>query len=265
LSKDANAKFLLLKKIDEGKDGLIVLAVPRNGPQNASTITALKIIKHLAIGSISEFTLEKLKTLERKYADEHFIAAVLEYPASIYWINMEFILGRSVKDLMDTTYAANGMPPTLVFHVMAEVVQAQTYLQEQGPCHMDLWAGGKVMLRARDDDLWPSVVLIDYGGIMAYHQHKQVQHTVQLVQTMINREKTIPDYWRSDTFNKGDLELADRFYKKMCGYEFEGKASLEGLWKAQGPLVKQLKETFRDDVVLHALKAELEGKRVTDE
>jgi hypothetical protein len=39
---------------------------------------------------------------------------------------------------------------------------------------------------------------------------------------------------------------------------------LSGLWTAEGPLVKRLKEVFRDNEV-EALSEELKGRKVTDE
>ena len=79
------------------------------------------------------------------------------------------------------------------------------------------------MLRVKENDQWPSVVLMDYGGIMQYYQQKEVEHTVKLVRTMINKEKTIPRNWRSETFKESDLELADSFYKEMCDYGLGGR------------------------------------------
>jgi hypothetical protein len=57
----AKEKYVLLKVLGEGKDGAVILAVPRTGPQNLSTCVALKILAHHATGAPTTELLEDLK------------------------------------------------------------------------------------------------------------------------------------------------------------------------------------------------------------
>jgi hypothetical protein len=88
---------------------------------------------------------------------------------------------------------------------------------------------------------------------------------------MMRNQWAVPMVWRTGKFVvvEKDLVDADKIYDGI-GKRAErmrkqvDKGTLDSFWKTHGDRVEQLKDAFRDDSVLEALKGKLEEGRITD-
>ncbi|KAF1830053.1 hypothetical protein BDW02DRAFT_609658 [Decorospora gaudefroyi] len=263
----ANKQFLPLQLIGKGKDGIVVLAVPRKGPQAINTCRAIKILDGDQIGTMGKKTLEELKCMQHK--EDHLIAAVQEYPSinSVDWYCMDYIPGLNVEELLNDRYEDDGMPPTLIFHILLELMRVQQHLKDHDKCHIDLKEGGNIMLSAKEGSAWPSIKLVDFSGIWPYRESSVARHTIHLVGKMMNRERSVPQWWRLGYFDDSSLQSADGFYQEMwkCSEKEEEEQEIEELWEQQGEMVKRLKQDLRDEEALHDLKDTLRSTVITEE
>jgi len=265
----AKAKYLPLARLSAGVDGFVILAAPRSNPPTISNVVALKLFRPEVGCSVPRRLLEELITMQDRYKDKHLIAAVHDYPPATNWIAMAYVPGRSISELMKMQYKDVGMPPCLVFHLFAELVTAQAYLKEHGLCHADLNEGGNVMLSAKEGHTWPSVTLVDYGGMQLHDEIMAIDHTMWLLQKTVNRQVRVGACWRREQFDQDDLERADMLYGLVCMYDSsngEGKnMTLERLWKKCDWIAELRIEKLRDEIALVDLEKELNGARWTEE
>jgi serine/threonine protein kinase len=264
----AHENYVPLKLLGRGKDGIVLLAVPRTGAQDLSTCTALKILEGNSIVTISTELLKQLKDCQDE--EDHLLAKVREFQASDnpIWHCMNYVQGFSVEQLLRGKYKDDGMPPTLIFHIIIEIVRAQQHLQKHDKCHIDLKEGGNVMLSANDDSPWPSVTLVDVGGIQKWQDKKVMEHLVSLARKMMGNMNLVPQRWQpgSLTLTQNLLIDGNMFYEqigKRVKRNENGK--LYGFWKAEGERLEKLKNAFQDGPALQSLKSELEGARIIDQ
>jgi serine/threonine protein kinase len=264
IPRTANIEYKPLKILGEGKDGDVVLAIPRSGNQNLDSCVALKMLRGDNVTSVAKRLLKQLQGMESKA--DHIIAAVLKFPESSHpgWHSMHYIPGCSIQQLLDKKYDENGLPPTIVLHVLAELVRVQDHLETDHLTHADLAAGGNVMLSNKGRDAWPSVTLVDFSGIVSYNEVKKLEHVLQLVANMTRNQKAIPDRWRLDTFQDKDVEITEGIYT-ICGRRrlSEDKRELGGLWKIWKETTIGLKQNLRDEDALQDLKNELDSATIT--
>jgi serine/threonine protein kinase len=188
----AHENYVPLKLLGRGKDGIVLLAVPRTGAQDISNCTALKILEGNSIGTISTELLKQLK--EWQDEEDNLLAKVREFQASDnpVWHCMDYVQGSSVEQLLRGTYKDDGIPPTLIFYVIIEIVRAQQHLQKHDKCHIDLNECGNVILSANDASPWPFVTLVDVGGIQKWQDRKVMEHLIPLARKMMGNIHLVP-------------------------------------------------------------------------
>ncbi|KAI4955098.1 hypothetical protein J4E91_000954 [Alternaria rosae] len=273
IPRSADLKYKSLKCLGNGKDGHVVLAVPRSGDQDLSSCVVLKILKGDSTTSVARKMLGKLKGMERD--EDHLIATVrnqqetirdqqiIEHPK---WHCMSYIPGCSIEQLLDAVYGDDGMPPTVVFHVLAELIRVQRHLKANGLTHADLAAGGNFMLGNNGNDPWPSVTLVDFGGISDYNENKQIQHIFKLIVKMTRHHRAIPECWKLPSFQDEDLETAEKVIttcdRQKLSPDEEQSRALWNLWSVDAI---RLKHDFRDDAALADLRNALENSKITDQ
>jgi serine/threonine protein kinase len=167
----------------------------RSGNQNLDSCVALKILRGDNVTSVAEKLLKQLQGMESKA--DHIIAAVLKFPDSSHpgWHSMNYVAGCSIQQLLDKKYDEYGLAPTIVLHVLAELIRVQDHLETDRLTHADLAAGDNVMLSNKGRDAWPSVTLVDFSGIVSYNEVKKLEHVFHLVANMTRNQKVIPDCW----------------------------------------------------------------------
>jgi len=194
--QSAKKEFIALRHLGSGNEGHVVLAVHHSSPKTLASCVALKFNSGEKVTSIKKSLLDELKGMEGDR--DHLIAAVRGYPGmdTPNWHALEYIPGRSIHHLLrkHATYKVHGLPPCVIFHVFAELVRVQRHLKKHGYCHIDLKGGGNVMLSNKDDDVFPTVTLIDFGGIMPYNRFKELEHTLHLARKMWKRNTEIAEH-----------------------------------------------------------------------
>ena len=157
------------------------------------------------------------------------------------------------------------MLPALIFHIFAEVTRAQAQLKEHGLCHIDLKAGGNVMLVQNSGSHLPSVVLVDHSGIKPYNQAKVLEHMVGLLKTMTKGDRGVPQKWQLG-FKRGTTILADRLYKAVMMHDQQGEVqNLEELWDRHKESVEIVKRELWDGEEMGHLKDQLRDGNITGE
>jgi hypothetical protein len=266
IPQSANSKYKPLKRLGEGKDGDVVLAVPRVGVQDLGSCIALKILKDGKTTTMARKMLERLKHLQHN--EDHLIAAIRDYQDNELpeWHCMSYIPGCSIQKLLETTYSEHGMPPTVVCHVLAELVRVQGHLRDHSLTHIDLGAGGNVMLSNKNGDAWPSVTLVDFSGVYPYNQRREVEHVFRLIKRMTKNLEAVPECWISSSFPQQEVLAAGMIYEMICGWETWVKDGehLAGVWSLWSKRILQSKQSLKDDVALQTLREELDTARITE-
>ncbi|KAI4705289.1 hypothetical protein J4E81_000169 [Alternaria sp. BMP 2799] len=222
------------------------------------------------VTSIKKSLLDELKGIEGDR--DHLIAAVRGYPdmETPNWHALEYIPGRSIQSLLrkHATYVVHGLPPCVIFHVFAELVRVQRHLKKHGHCHIDLKGGGNVMLSNKDDDAFPTVTLIDFGGIMPYNRSKELEHTLHLARKMSKRNTEILEHWRpeqsKEKYWKQANDQCKLIFDRAVG-EVKETDTLEGLWKERGKTFEELKQSLTDDAALKELREALDDGKITEQ
>jgi hypothetical protein len=100
-----------------GQDGTVFGAVPRNAlADSPKPVVALKV---LGLKARNQFRtrqatlLADLKAMQERDGDQHPVVSVLAYADDLSWHSMSIVPGRTVRDLLDTTYP-QGLPPSLL-------------------------------------------------------------------------------------------------------------------------------------------------------
>jgi len=270
IPRSAKDKFVPLKYLGSGKEGHVVLAAPRSDPQGLASCVALKILSGDKVTSVARKLLKKLKKMEGD--ESHLIAAVRDYPGipTPNWHALEYIPGRSIEYLLrkHATYKEHGLPPCVIFHVFAQLVRVQKHLKDNEYCHIDLKEGGNVMLSNKDGNLFPTVTLIDLGGIKPYDQGKELEHTLYLARKMTKGSAEIAEHWRPMRFRKGHRKQAKDKYKMIhdrAASKVKETDTLEALWKQCGESFERLVESLTDEKALKELQEALDDAKITEE
>ncbi|KAF2877293.1 hypothetical protein BDV95DRAFT_601702 [Massariosphaeria phaeospora] len=245
-----HAIYQPLALLGTGAESTILLSRRRGTPTPAQPI-ALKIIHPSHRGIITSALLATLTAIQHHAA--HPLVQIREHDGSgggVAWVAMDMVGGRSVEQLLDENYNYNGLvfaeaglPPWLVAHVFAEVCRAETYLREHGLMHVDLKAGGNVMLSFSvntspnlDTNLntsaaaLPTVTLIDFGGLKLYHPTrawKICEHVLCLFSTAVRGQRRVPDVWRAGIHHTM-LQKLDALYASVEGYVRLGEGERRG-------------------------------------
>lgn len=108
------------------------------------------------------------------------------------------------------------------------------------------------MLSNKNNDVWLSVTLIVFSGVLAYDQRKEIGHVVQLTARMTKPEETIPEHWYSPSFQKDDIETGNEIYKmiRLRAFEKRDNGHLAGIWQRCSKKVEPMKQSLKDDVAL---------------
>jgi len=268
--QSAKKEFIALRHLGSGKEGYVVLAVYRSSPKTLASCVALKFNSGEKVTSIRKSLLEELKRMEGDR--DHLIAAVRGYLQldQPNWHALEYIPGHSVQDLLKThkIYKVHGLLPCVIFHVFAELVRVQRHLREHGYCHVDLKEGGNVMLSNKDEGLFSTVTLIDFGGIMNYNRFKELEHTVYLARKMWNGNTEIAKHWRPEQFKEEDRKQANDQCKMIhdrAAGEIKETDILGDLWKECGKSFLELKQSLTDKSALKELREALDDEKITEQ
>ncbi|KAI4616229.1 uncharacterized protein J4E87_008741 [Alternaria ethzedia] len=269
IPQSAKEEFIALRHLGSGQEGYVVLAVHRSSPKTLASCVGLKFNSGEKVTSIRKSLLEKLKGMEGDR--DHLIAAVHGYPDmdSPNWHALEYIPGHSIQDLLRNhkIYKVHGLPPCVIFHVFAELVRVQRHLKEHGYCHIDLKEGGNVMLSNKDDDVFPTVTLIDFGGIWPYNRPKEFEHTLYLARKMWKGNTEIAEHWRLEQFEEDRKQANDQckmIHDRAAG-EIKETDTLEDLWKECGKSFEELKQSLTDKSALKELRGALDDKKITEQ
>ena len=268
--QSAKKEFIALRHLGSGYEGYVVLAVHHSSPKTLASCVALKINSGEKVTSIKKSLLDELKEIEGDR--DHLIAAVRGYPGmeTPNWHALEYIPGRSIHHLLrqHATYKVHGLPPCVVFHVFAELVRVQRHLKQHGYCHIDLKGGGNVMLSNKDDDVFPTVTLIDFGGIMPYNRSKELEHTLHLARKMWKRNTEVAEHWRPEQIKEEDWKQANdqckMIHDRAVG-EIKETDTLEDLWKEREFFFEELKQSLTDDAALKELREALDDGKITEQ
>jgi len=266
IPSSADIKYKTLKFLGGGMDGVAVLAVPKSGEQNLDSCIALKILIDDKTTSVSKELLIQLKGMQSK--EDHLIAAVYDYqPIELpEWHCMAYIPGCSIEQLLKRDDFQDGMSPTVILHVLSELIRVQEHLRANKLTHTDLGAGGNVMLSNNGNDAWPCVTLVDFSGILSYSKPKEAKNVFQLVSSMTMDQEAVPECWKLSTFQAHDVTTADEVYKECNRLQYSwDEELLQGLWEFCREKTKGLKQRLRDDVALQKLSKVLDTAGTTEQ
>ncbi|KAF2243088.1 hypothetical protein BU26DRAFT_570493 [Trematosphaeria pertusa] len=267
-------KYLPLKIIGKGDDGIILLAIERKGAVPARTtvkiensapalraqLVALKVVDPEKRGIVTSRFLDQLKSAQND--PEYPLASFLDNDPGLAWYTMSYVSGLSVQQLLVTSGL---LPPFLLFHVFVQLCQAQFHLKTRGLCHIDLKQGGNVILRPGEDEGGlPDVILVDFGGVKSYNASRDwkiCEHVLFFVSRAAGGQRRVDGGGRA-VASETDVGQADQFLEYVHAYVESGVEerwtwSLEVVWEKWGGIAKHLGEAFRDDRVVRELETVL--------
>lgn len=185
----------------------------------------------------------------------------------IRWCAMDILPGMSVQQVLNTYETPP--PPWLGCHIFVEVYQALFWLFKQGYCHVDLAAGGNVILRSdMDTEGMPAITLIDHDGIYRYDEEASCNAAIQVLGLIgwsvgwLERREFAHSGGKL-TASVSDLELVRAFYEFIWSYSYD--KSLQDVWEEWGDAVKTLRNSLRTPEDLEVWRAKLENQLITEE
>jgi hypothetical protein len=273
IPKSANEKLMPIKFVGRGKDGVVVLAVLRDMPNDPLSRRALKFLGAKHETRPYKDHIDKLVSIQDD--PEYPLPKILERDEDVLWHTMAFVQGRSVQ-LLRNDHFPYGFPPCVVFRAFEQVVQQQLYLQQKGWCHIDLSGGGNVMLQNSTTNTVPSVTLIDYKAIQHYDQdkdHRVLKHVIELISMMTKDEERVPAKYRQrqngSSFGANHVATADRFYKfveqMISRNNWKKEKTLKEIWSEHGTQMISLVADLNDAKLMEDVESMLSDPVVTDQ
>jgi hypothetical protein len=192
VSKAAHQKYMLIKELGRGKDGMAFIALPRNklkatAQERCAALTVFKSETNNQIGILTTETLERLKQLPQPAAAAAHLVRVQEYDKDpVSWYTMNLVPGITPYNLL--AHYNKALPPFLIFHLFVKVYRAEHFLFGHDLCHRDQSTGANAVLRSDVEVTGGllAVTLIDHGDIYPYPvTNKRVYNVCRQVMRLI--------------------------------------------------------------------------------